>query len=249
MILSLVALATVSSLWAQTSVESAAGEATVVPAAADAPAAAGEGRSEWLSEFTAIDVRGPIDVRLVRVPDTEAPRIVYDTKGAPSPKFRAEVKERVLRLSERADARRAETTAVTIYYNTLASLFVSDATVRHEGTFTSALFDLKIEGTALVEGDLDVRDLLFEGSGKCRATLSGRVDYLTVTLSSGDFSSYGLEARSVDASVSGSGKVEVRVTERLAARTTTGGKVGYKGSPSIVREETKFMGGGTVRVE
>ncbi len=243
LILTLVALASVATLRAQTSVEAAAAPT------ADQPAAAPEVRSEWLSEFSAVDLRGPMTVRLVRVPDTEAPRILFDAEGAPSAKFRAEVRERVLRLTERADARRAGTTSVTVYYNTLASLFVSDAAVRFEGTFAATLFDLRIEGGALVEGDLDVRDLAFEGSGKCRATLSGRVDYLTLALSTGDFSSYGLEARSVDASVSGSGKVEVRVGERLVARTTTGGKVGYKGQPSIVRDEAKFMGGGTVRVE
>ncbi len=241
LILSLAALFAAGALCAQTSVDTAA-------AGAAENVAAGE-KSEWLSAFTSIDVRGPILVRLVRVPETEAPKIVYDTKGCTTSKFRAEVKEKVLRISERADAHREERTTVTVYYNTLESLLASDATVRFDATFSAVLFDLRLEGQALVEGDVDIRDLDVDASGKCRATLSGRVDYLTLALSTGDMSCYGLEVKSLQANVSGSGKAEFRVTERLVSRTTTGGKVGYKGTPSIVRDASKFMGGGTVNVE
>lgn len=244
LILSLAALFAAGALWAQTSVDTAAEGAV-----AAAETAAGGEKSEWLSAFAALDVRGPILLRLVRVPDTEAPRIVYDTKGCTTSKFRAEVKDKVLRISERADSHREERTTVVVYYNTLESLLVSDATVRFDATFSAVLFDLRLEGQALVEGDIDIRDLDIDASGKCRATLSGRVDYLTLALSTGDMSCYGLEVKSLQASVSGSGKAEFRVTERLVSRTTTGGKVGYKGSPTIVRDASKFMGGGTLRID
>lgn len=46
----------------------------------------------------------PLDVKFVQVPDTEAPKIVYDTKGSYTTKFRAEVKDKVLRITERSDA-------------------------------------------------------------------------------------------------------------------------------------------------
>ena len=85
LILTLVALASVATLRAQTSVEAAAAPT------ADQPAAAPEARSEWLSEFSAVDLRGPMTVRLVRVPDTEAPRILFDAEGAPSEIGRAHV--------------------------------------------------------------------------------------------------------------------------------------------------------------
>ena len=44
-------------------------------------AGAGE-RNEWLPTFEAVAVDADLDVKFVRVPDTEAPKIVYDTKGS-----------------------------------------------------------------------------------------------------------------------------------------------------------------------
>ena len=74
---------------------------------AQQPAETGE-RSEWLTSFTAVEVSAPLDVKFVQVPDTEAPKIVYDTKGSYTTKFRAEVKDKVLRITERSDARRPD---------------------------------------------------------------------------------------------------------------------------------------------
>ena len=82
------------------------------------PAEAGE-RREWLTSFTAVEVSAPLDVRFVQVPDTEAPKIVYDTKGSYTTKFRAEVRDKVLRITERSDARRPERTSVTVSYTHL----------------------------------------------------------------------------------------------------------------------------------
>ena len=85
---------------------------------AQQPAETGE-RREWLTSFTAVEVSAPLDVKFVQVPDTEAPKIVYDTKGSYTTKFRAEVKDKVLRITERSDARRPDRTSVTVYYNSL----------------------------------------------------------------------------------------------------------------------------------
>ena len=68
---------------------------------AQQPAETGE-RREWLTSFTAVEVSAPLDIRFVPVPDTEAPKIVYDTKGSYTTRFRAEVRDKVLRISERA---------------------------------------------------------------------------------------------------------------------------------------------------
>lgn len=65
---------------------------------AQQPAETGE-RREWLTSFTAVEVSAPLDVKFVQVPDTEAPKIVYDTKGSYTTKFRAEVKDKVLRIT------------------------------------------------------------------------------------------------------------------------------------------------------
>jgi len=93
---------------------------------AQQPAETGE-RREWLTSFTAVEVSAPLDVKFVQVPDTEAPKIVYDTKGSYTTKFRAEVKDKVLRITERSDARRPDRTSVTVYYNSLERVAIADA--------------------------------------------------------------------------------------------------------------------------
>ena len=203
---------------------------------AQQPAETGE-RREWLTSFTAVEVSAPLDVKFVQVPDTEAPKIVYDTKGSYTTKFRAEVKDKVLRITERSDARRPDRTSVTVYYNSLDSTLV--ATVR----------DLTVGGMAQVTARMDVKDLKMELTGKSTATLTGAVRYLSLFVSTGKLEAAGLEVMAAEANVTSSGVAALWVTDRFQGKTSTGGKITYKGAPPIVRSGAKFMGGDITRVE
>ena len=108
---------------------------------AQQPAEAGE-RREWLTSFTAVEVSAPLDVKFVQVPDTEAPKIVYDTKGSYTTKFRAEVKDKVLRITERSDARRPDRTSVTVYYNSLERVAIADAVATFDSTLVLSLIHI-----------------------------------------------------------------------------------------------------------
>ena len=77
--------------------------------AQEAGAASPTEHNEWLTTFEAVAVDADLDIKFVKVPDTEAPKIVYDTKGSYTSKFRAEVKDKTLRISERPDSRRSIT--------------------------------------------------------------------------------------------------------------------------------------------
>lgn len=54
----------------------------------------------------AVEVSAPLDVKFSAGSRHRTPKIVYDTKGSYTTKFRAEVKDKVLRITERSDARR-----------------------------------------------------------------------------------------------------------------------------------------------
>ena len=84
--------------------------------AQEAGAASPTEHNEWLTTFEAVAVDADLDIKFVKVPDTEAPKIVYDTKGSYTSKFRAEVKDKTLRISEKYDSRRPDRTQVTVYY-------------------------------------------------------------------------------------------------------------------------------------
>lgn len=206
-----------------------------------APAAAE--KSEWLPAFTRVEASGAFDVIFERVPDSEAPKIVYDTKGSYTTKFRAEVKDRVLHIRERIDSRRPERTQVRVCYNTLSSFALTDAKASLADTLRQSLLDVALSGGASLEGALEVQDLDMSVSDKASALLSGSARYLTLQASGGQVNAAELETMSARVSAQSNAEVRVWVTDRLEARTSTGAVLRYKGEPAIVRTALKFMGG------
>lgn len=206
-----------------------------------APAAAE--KSEWLPAFTRVEASGAFDVVFERVPDSEAPKIVYDTKGSYTTKFRAEVKDRVLHIRERIDSRRPERTQVRVCYNTLSSFALTDAKASLADTLRQSLLDVTLSGGASLEGVLEVQDLDMSVSDKASVLLGGSARYLTLQASGGQVNAAELETMSTRVSAQSNAEVRVWVTDRLEARTSTGAVLRYKGEPAIVRTALKFMGG------
>lgn len=200
-------------------------------------------KSEWLQSFSAVNIEAPIEVTFVRISDNEAPKIVYDTQGSYTTKFRFEVKNRVLQISERADSRRPEQTKVTIYYNTLDALAITDAATSFREPITAKLFDLKVGGHASLTATFDVKDLNMELTGRSSAKLDGSVRYLTLYVASGTVDGLGLETMAARVNVNSGGSVTLDVTERMEATTSTNGTINYKTEPPIVRGGMRFMGG------
>lgn len=203
---------------------------------------------EWLTSFTAVEVAAPIDVRFIRVPDDQAPKIIYDTKGAYATRFRFEVRDRVLTITERPDARRAERTEVAVYYNSLERIAIADARATFDSTLVATTLDLTVGGLARVEADLDVKDLKLELTGKSHTSLSGEARYVSLYLSSGTLEAGQLEVMSAEANVIGSGSASLWVTDRFEGSTSTGGKIAYRGNPTVIRGGEKFMGGDITRI-
>ena len=213
---------------------------------AQQPSESGEQR-EWLPSFGAVEVSAAADVVFVQVPDSVAPRIVYDLKGATDTRFRAEVRDQVLRISERIDARRADRTAVRVYYNALERISIAAAAATFEGGFHAPLLDLEVGGGAQMTTALEVGDLRMELTGKSTATLTGAVRYLSLFVSAGKVEASELETMSAEVNVTASGSASLWITDRFVGKTSTGGKIAYKGAPSLVRGGTKFLGGDIIR--
>lgn len=226
----------------------------VCRSAAESPAAQADStntgaRSEWLPLFTAVVVDAPVDIRFVEVPDTEAPKIVYDTKGSYTTKFRAEVRDKVLRISERRDARRTERTTVTVCYNTLERISIMGATATFDNPVKTALLDLTVGSGAHLTANLEVQDLQMELTGSSEAKLSGKARYMSLFVSTGKVEASALESMSVRVNATGSGHAALWVTDRFEAKTSTGGTVTYKGDPAILITGEKFMGGSIIRLD
>ncbi|WP_295936408.1 DUF2807 domain-containing protein [uncultured Alistipes sp.] len=207
-------------------------------------------RNEWLPTFESIAVDAELDIKFIRVPETDAPKIIYDTKGSYTSKFRAEVKDKVLRVTEKADARRPERTQVTIYYNSLRTISLSGGVnATFEGEIEATLLDLTVSRKSSLTASMNVRDLNMELTGNSTANLSGSVRYLSLYASTGRVIAPEMEIMSAEVNAQSKAEVSLWITDRFIGKTTTNGKISYKGTPQVVRGGAKFMGGEISRVE
>lgn len=88
--------------------------------------------------------------------------------------------------------------------------------------------------------ELDNLNLKISGSGKIN--ICGTVGILNASISgSGDINTYGLNAKTVNSTVSGSGNIKVTAEENLTIKISGSGDVYYKGNPQI---NSKITGSG-----
>jgi archaeosine-15-forming tRNA-guanine transglycosylase len=110
------------------------------------------------------------------------------------------------------------------------------------------MFDIGVSGGAMVSLYVKTLDLAVECTGVSRLTLNGSTKYLTMRVSTAkvDCSTLSTVATIVDASHSA--EVRVVVSERLEATTSTGAKLLYKGTPTILRDHTVIFGGDIINI-
>lgn len=198
---------------------------------------------QWTASFTAIDIDAPIRLKLVKIDENEAPYIVYDTKGCYTSKFTAEVEKDVLKVRERTDLKRETVTEVEIYFNTLSDISIAKAGVIVEGVLTSPLLDISLSNGTTFSAEIDVLDLMVSVTGKSYVTLSGKALYQTADISTAEYNASALETMSTTISSSHNSVTRVDATQRLQAKTATGGKVYYKSLPEILRSDIPVFGG------
>ena len=108
--------------------------------------------------------------------------------------------------------------------------------------------DLRVGEGAHLTAALEVQDLQMELTGSSEAELSGEARYLSLFVSTGKVEASTLESMSVRVNATSSGHASLWVTDRFAAKTSTGGTIAYKGDPPILITGEKFMLGGISRL-
>ena len=201
---------------------------------------------ENLSSFNNIDVNAPIKLTLIKIDKSEAPYIIYDTKGCYTSKFEFEVLKKgdgILKIDERSDSKRDSVTEVEVYFNELTDISISKADVTVIGTLDTQLIDLYISNDSHFVADVDTLDIKVYASGKCCIILTGKARYQTVDISTADYNAAKLNTVSTVASSSHNATVKVNALERLEAKSSTGGKILYCIEPIILRSEITLFGG------
>ena len=198
---------------------------------------------QWTASFTAIDVDAPIRLKLIKIDEEAAPYIVYDTKGCYTSKFTAEVEKNTLKIRERTDLKRDSVTEVEVYFNSLNEITIAKAGVIVEGILTAPLLDITLSNGTTFSAEIDVLDLMVSVTGKSYVTLSGKALYQSADISTAEFNASALQTMSTLVSSSHNAVTKVDATQRLQAKTATGGKIYYKSLPEILRREIPVFGG------
>lgn len=198
---------------------------------------------QWTSSFTTIDVDAPIRLTLTQISSDQAPYIVYDTKGNETSRFTAEVeKGQVLKIRERYDPKRASVTEVQVFYNTLDHITISRADTQLNGALKTKMLDVEISNNAKFVAELDVKDLVISVNGNCGVEITGKTLYQMVNVTSSQYNAARLETMSTIVESHHNAEVRVYATQRLEAKSTTGGKIMYKSTPEILRTEKTLFG-------
>lgn len=198
---------------------------------------------QWTSSFNFLDVDAPIKLTIVPIAIDEAPYIIYDTKGVVTSKFTVEVdREGVLKIRERYDPKRVGATEVKLFYNTLDDIKLSRADAVFEGTLKTSIVDIVLSNGAQLIANIDVKDIKIRISGECRVELTGHTLYQDADVATAKYNAIGLESVSTIVRAEHNAEVKVDATERLEAKSTTGGKILYKSTPDILRTEKSLFG-------
>lgn len=106
-------------------------------------------------------------------------------------------------------------------------------------------FETQVTGSGNLKLNLNVRDLSSSITGSGDTELRGNAETFSCKVTgSGDFNAFDLKAGKVDASVSGSGDIEVTAMEELKARVSGSGDIIYQGNPQ--KQDFKTAGSGSV---
>lgn len=201
-------------------------------------------KTDWLPEFNKVSVSGPMYIIFKKVASAEEAKIVYDTKGSATSRFRAAVnKNGVLQISERFDSKTTLVTDVTVYYVALDDIKIDHATATFAEPLTGTLLDVVVSGGAIVTMSVDVLDMFVECTGKSAIKLGGSSRYFKLNVSTAHIDAQPLKTVSSDVNASHGAEVYLSVEERLEAVTSTSAKLYYKGSPAILRNRNSLFGG------
>ena len=206
-------------------------------------------KTDWLKDFIGVKVDGPMLVTLERVESPEDVRIVYDTKGCITSKFKAEINRNgILCVEEKFDSKRTSVTEVKIFYTRLRNARISHAKCSFNSTINEKIFDLDVAGGAVVSIDVKTLDFVVECTGQSLLTLCGSSKYFTMKGSTAKIDGTKFSTVSSVVDISNGAEIRINVSERLEATTSTSATLLYKGEPTILRKHPSTFGGDIINI-
>jgi Putative auto-transporter adhesin, head GIN domain len=202
-----------------------------------------------VKNFNGIASAGPINV-IVTLGNTESCRLEGDAEAIAS--IVTEVKGNVLIIRPQTSitswSRKYEGKKITAYVTAkeLASLTVSgNGNLTVNGKISTGSLTTTLSGSGNIKATADVDDYSGVISGSGAINITGGADRAKVVISSsGTFAGKSFSTKTLTSTISGSGTVNIAVSESIRAVISGSGSVNYSGNPTI---DKTVIGSGGVR--
>lgn len=204
-----------------------------------------------VKNFNGVAVAGPINV-IVTLGNSESCRLEGDAETLAS--IVTEVKGNVLVIRPQTSitswSRKYEGKKVTAYVSAkeLASLTVSgDGTLTVNGKISTGSLTTTVSGSGNIKAAADVDNYSGLISGSGAINLTGGADHSKVLISSsGTFAGKSFSTKTLTSTISGSGTVNIAVSDSIKAVISGSGNINYSGNPSV--DKTVIGSGGVKKV-
>jgi len=139
-----------------------------------------------------------------------------------------------------------KTIKVTIPFKDISSVSLAGSgDLWNEDKITASDFDVSLAGSGDMILNVDATSVEGSLAGSGDITLKGNTNNLSLRLAgSGDIHAFGLQSNHTEATIAGSGDIEVVSNQSLKARVSGSGDIEYRGKPS--KEDTKVSGSGSI---
>lgn len=206
-------------------------------------------KTEYLAPFSRVVIDGPIDLVFKQVRNDDELKVVYDTKGNLSSRFKAVIdKQGTLQISERLDSKTTTRTAVTVYYKSLNDIRIAHATATFENPITGTMADLSLQNGAKLSIEVNTTDIAIECTGRSTLDIKGITRYLKLNTTTSYINGFELISTAASVTASHNAEVKITVAERLESAMSTSAKLLYKGHPTIIRSQNSLFGGDVIEV-
>lgn len=204
-------------------------------------------KNRSISNYDKVSLVGSMDVDLVRGKEGE---LKIEAESNLQQYITTEVSNGVLKISVEKGVSispsRNMGVKVTVPFEDLEGVALTGSgDIQSLDQIKAAEFETQVTGSGNLKLNLNVRDLNSSITGSGDTELRGNAETFSCKITgSGDFNAFDLKAGKVEASVSGSGDIEITAMEELQARVSGSGDIIYMGNPQ--KQDFKTAGSGSV---
>lgn len=195
--------------------------------------------------FDAILVGGSFDVVLIKGKEGNI-RIEGEENIIPFIETVVSANKLQIKFKENTNINTTKKLLITVNYNKINKVSLGGSgSISNKNVIKSADFSASLGGSGNITLQLETTETNANIGGSGNINLSGKTTDFTCSIAgSGSINAYDLSAKTIQATIAGSGSIETTVSEKIKAKVVGSGNVYYKGNPK--NTDIKSVGSGSV---